>query len=271
MEFEITASIVLYKNNSFILQKAINSFLNTNLKVKLFLVDNSPQADLKNISTDARCKYIFNNANLGFGRAHNIVLKNCNSKYHIILNPDVYFDEGVLENIFSYMETHIDVGTLMPKVLYPNGEIQYSGKLLPSPLDLLLRRVLKSTSFSKKRNSRYELRCSGYSQVMNVPNHLGCFMFIRITVLEKSGLFDEDIFMYNEDIDITRRIHKHYKTIFYPDVHIYHHYEKGSKKSLKLFAYHLKSTIIYFNKWGWFVDRERSKINKKLVNDLSNN
>jgi len=161
------------------------------------------------------------------------------------------------------MEDHRAVGQVMPLVLYPDGEIQYSGKLLPTPLDLFGRRVFPSWNYFKNKNDIYELRGSGYNQVMNVPQHLGCFMFIRTSILNKVGYFDEDMFMYMEDIDLTRRIHQKFETIFYPLTSVYHHYEQGSKQNPKLFKYHVNSSITYFNKWGWLFDGERRTLNKK--------
>lgn len=103
---------------------------------------------------------------------------------------------------------------------------------------------------------------------MEVPYLSGCFMFIRTKVLEKVGLFDERFFMYLEDTDLSRRIHKISKTIYYPYVHIYHEYGKGSYKNLKLLKYHIDSAIKYFNKWGWFFDKERDFINKTTLKKL---
>lgn len=268
MTFDVTASIVLYRNNREILTQAIESFLRTKLRIRLYLVDNSPTDALRDICSDDRCEYIFNNANVGFGKGHNVGLRKSqvSAKYHIVLNPDVYFDEGLIENIFRWMEEHPEVGQLMPKILYPNGELQHSGKLLPTPMDLFGRRFLFFLPAVNTRNIVYELHRSGYNEIMNVPHHLGCFMFIRCEALKQSGLFDERIFMYTEDIDLTRRIHRHYQTVYNPFVHIYHHYEKGSRKKIKLLYYHITSAIRYFTKWGWIFDAERSRINRELIN-----
>jgi len=267
MNYSITASIVLYKNDTKILLDAINSFLNTSLDVKLFLIDNSPSDFLRSIATDPRCVYIFNNKNIGFGKAHNIALRESliNSKYHLVLNPDVYFAEGVLDEVYCYMEQNQDVGQLMPRILYPSGELQNSGKLLPTPFDLLGRRVFMWLPAFRKRNENYELRKANPDKIMNVPHHLGCFMFFRTSALSKSGLFDERIFMYTEDIDITRRMFMFYKSLYCPNFTIYHHYEKGSRKKIRLLLYHIKSAIVYFNKWGWVFDSERKKINNRLL------
>jgi GT2 family glycosyltransferase len=249
------------------LSGAINSFLNTSLKVKLYFVDNSPTDDLRQLITDDRIEYIFNNANLGFGKAHNIAMTRAlkESPYHLVLNPDVYFDGGVLEKLYAYMENHPEVGQMMPKILYPDHTVQRLCKLLPSPVDLFLRRFFPWFPGAEARNRRYELIDSGYDKIMNIPYLSGCFMFLRTAVLEKVGLFDNRIFMYIEDTDLTRRIHLGYKTLFYPEVQVYHHYNKGSYKSFKLMLYNLHGASIYFTKWGWFFDKQRREINKKVI------
>jgi GT2 family glycosyltransferase len=272
---KLNVSIVLYKNNLKQVENAIKSVLASRLDLRLYLVDNSEEDNLKSLKKlDNRIEYIFNNANLGFGKAHNIAMRKSieNSvPYHLVLNPDVYFDEGVLEELYEYMEGNKDVGLVMPKVLYPDGRIQYLCKLLPTPFDLFGRRFLNFYPFKKyieKRNEIYELRFTGYDKIMEVPYLSGCFMFIRTKVLEKVGLFDERFFMYLEDTDLSRRIHKMAKTIYYPHVHIYHEYGKGSYKNKKLLKYHIESAIKYFNKWGWFFDKERREINKKVLSKL---
>lgn len=269
---KINISVVLYENKYDQLEKLIRSITSDNIDFKLYLIDNSQTDKLKSLkSLDNRIEYIFNNANLGFGKAHNIALRKSiehNVPYHLVLNPDVYFDKGVLEELYNFMEKNPDVGLVMPKVLYPNGEIQYLCKLLPTPFDLFGRRFLNFPPFKKyieKRNEIYELRFTGYDKIMEVPFLSGCFMFIRTRVLEKVGLFDENFFMYLEDTDLSRRIHKVSKTVYYPHVHIYHEYGKGSYKSLRLLKYHIKSAIYYFNKYGWFFDKERKEINKKIL------
>jgi GT2 family glycosyltransferase len=271
----LNISIVLYHNREEQIKKAIESVLNTDLNITLYLVDNSLNDSLRELERiDKRIVYIFNNSNLGFGKAHNIALKKSiekNIPYHLVLNPDVYFEKGVLEELYDFMENNKDVGLVMPKVLYPDGNIQYLCKLLPTPLDLFGRRFLNFGPFKKiveKRNEIYELRFTGYDKIVEVPYLSGCFMFIRTEVLKKVGLFDERFFMYLEDTDLSRRIHRVAKTVYYPYVYIYHGYGKSSYKSLKLLYYHIKSAIKYFNKYGWLFDKEREEINRKILEKL---
>lgn len=271
---KISASIVLFKNDREILLSAINSFLasSSSYDTHLYLIDNSPSNALKNISDDNRITYIFNPSNPGFGTAHNIAINlafDFGSKYHLILNPDVYFEPNVIPELVRYLDLDEDVANIMPKVLYPNGENQYLCKVLPTPYDWIGRRFNPSKRMKARRNNYFELRFTGYNKIMEVPYLSGCFMFLRVSSLKQVGLFDENIFMYGEETDLCRRlIDGGFKTIFYPYVHIYHHFGKGSHKSFKLTKIGIQSAIYYFNKWGWIVDKRRDEINAETLRKL---
>ncbi len=269
MRYDLTISVVLFRSEPSILKNVIKSAYQSTLNFKLYLIDNSPTDELRYLKSDDRTEYIFNNKNLGFGKAHNIALRKATteSKYHLVLNPDIHFNEGVLEKIFAYMEANPDVGQIMPQILYPTGEKQYLCKLLPAPMDLFLRRFFPWFPGAAKRNRRYELIDTGYDRIMNIPYLSGCFMFLRSRVLQDIGFFDERIFMYIEDADLTRRIHQRYKTLFFPLAEIYHHYQKGSYKNFKLMLYNIHGAFVYFSTWGWLLDPERKKINKRVIQD----
>jgi GT2 family glycosyltransferase len=165
------------------------------------------------------------------------------------------------------MDSNPEVGQLMPKVFYSDGEIQYLCKLLPTPFDLIFRRFLPA-SWTMNQIHKFELRNSGYNQIMDVPYLSGCFMLLRTDALKEVGLFDELFFMYPEDIDLTRRIHQKFRTVFYPEVSIVHHHARSSYLNLKMLWIHTTNMIHYFNKWGWFFDSERKIINKKTLNQF---
>lgn len=269
---KITGSIVLYNNDRKILREAIDSFLRSDLVDLMYLVDNSLNDSLKDLCLDIRVQYIHNPSNPGFGAAHNIALGLAieeGSIFHFILNPDIYYGSGVIEEITKYMEGNISIGNIMPKVLYPDGQNQYLCKLLPTPYDWIGRRFNPIRSLVDKRNNLFELRFTNYDKIMEVPYLSGCFMCLRIAAIKDIGMFDTGIFMYGEETDLCRRlIEGGYKTVFYPKVHIYHHFEKGSHKSWRLTKIGIKSAIYYFNKWGWFFDKKRKKINEDILNKL---
>lgn len=266
MMLDLTASIVLFRNDSSVLLQTIHSFLESQLSVRLYLIDNSPEDTFRDLIIDDRVIYLYMNSNNGFGAGHNVILRNSQKmgKYHLVLNPDICFEKGTLEKLYDYMERNLDVGNIMPKVVYPNGELQYLCKLLPTPQDWIVRMFVPVRKLKKKIDYNLEMRFADYEKEMDVPYLSGCFMFLRRSVIEEIGVFDEGIFMYGEDTDLNRRIYKKYRTVYYPKVTIIHNFEKGSHKSLRLLWIHVKAAVYYLNKWGWFFDKERSEINQNV-------
>lgn len=273
MSKRLSASIVVYKSNPKLLRDAIESFLAAAPGSDLYIIDNSPTDEARTHCDYPGTHYFFNGYNMGFGAGHNLALKKAlesPAEYHLVLNPDIYFAPDAVEKLTEFMDSNRDVGLAMPKVLYPDGRLQYLCRLLPSPGTLLMRRVLHPFKrVSSKINHTYEMHFSGYDQVMDVPFLSGCFMFLRVDSLRSTGLFDESIFLYTEDIDLTRRLHRQYRTVFFPDATVYHHHVRESYRNLKVFVHHTRSAITYFNKWGWFTDSERVRINKKVILKLA--
>ncbi len=265
----LNTSIVLYNHSVVEIESLIKSLRQSKQVDEMFLIDNSPvrNPDFEKLPAT----YIFNNKNLGYGAAHNIAIRKTIEQdipFHLVVNPDIEFESSILEELEDFMQKNSDVGLLMPKVLYPTGEIQYLCKLLPKPSDLFFRRFLPS-KWSQQSNERFELRQSGYDKLMDVPYLSGCFMLLRTQALKNVGLFDERFFMYPEDIDLTRRIHREYRTVFYPNVSVIHNHTQGSYKSGRLLWIHLINMIRYFNKWGWFFDAERKKVNEETLRKLN--
>ena len=269
---KVTASIVLFKNDEAQIERVIKSYLNSAVGRMLYLIDNSPTDYLRVLVIDERIIYYHNPSNPGFGAAHNIALKwaiDFGSEYHLVLNPDVYFSNGTIERIVEFMDDNADVGNLMPKVVYPDGSIQHLCKLLPTPYDWIGRRFNPLKKLVDYRNQIFELRFTGYNQIMEVPYLSGCFMFLSLKAIREIGFYDERIFMYGEETDLCRRlISKNYKTIFYPEVTIVHEFARGSHNSFRLTWVGIKSAIYYFNKLGWFFDAERTRINKDILKKL---
>lgn len=263
----ITASIVTYKTDRDELKSALRCVSESNVD-KIYIIDNSPTDELQDITElSSKFEYVFGQGNVGYGSAHNIAMKKSialGAKYHVVINPDVNFGIGTIEELTSYMDTHDNIGQVMPKVIYSDGEMQYLCKLLPSPMDLIGRRFIPIKSYIDKRNYRFEMRSSGYDTEMEVPFLSGCFMFLRVEVIAKIDGFDDNFFMYCEDIDFCRRVGMSgYKTMYYPKVTVVHAHKKESFKSRAMLKEHIKSAIRYFNKWGWFFDSYKYIINKR--------
>lgn len=264
----ITGSLVVYRNNPIFLQAVIDSLPLENFK--LVVVDNSPTNELRKLfSNNANIDYIFLSKNVGFGKAHNIAFDRVKefSSYHFIINPDIFCFPSVFMDIVQFLEKDHTIGILGPKILYPNNDLQFSCRLLPTPLDLIIRRLPLS---SLRHNHAYknELRFSDYNSTMEVPFLLGCFLCVRSDVFRSINGFDEQFFMYLEDVDLCRKVNDSHKVLFYPEVVVYHHYAKESTKNIRLLMTHLKSAFLYFNKWGWIFDTQRKRINNLCASKL---
>lgn len=125
--------------------------------------------------------------NVGYGAGHNIAIRKAmeaGAKYHIVMNSDIYFDDGTIEKCISYMDRTPQAGQLMPNVVYPDGSLQPQCKLIPTPADLLLRRLLPP-ALKRRRMRRFQLEFTGYDHIMNVPYLCGCFMLLRVDAPQK--------------------------------------------------------------------------------------
>jgi GT2 family glycosyltransferase len=253
------------------LKCAVNSYGPSQNKI-LYLIDNSPvKSDVEIIIANNRyIYYYFTGENKGYGAGHNIAIKmamQANTQYHAVLNHDLRFKPEIIDKIADFMDADDNIAQVMPKIISQDGEFQYLCKLIPAPFDLLFKRFLPKL-FAGKISTQYQLKFADYNKQMNIPYLSGCFMFFRTSAFESVGLFDERFFMYHEDIDITRRMHRLFKTIYYPEVSIIHAHHAESYKNIKMFFIHCINIIKYFNKWGWFFDKERIGINKKVLREL---
>lgn len=264
----INVSIVLYKSNPTEMLGLVDLLSGSLVVNEICLVDNSPIESTAYQNCSA--KYIFSGSNLGYGSGHNIAIRNSIDnaiKYHLVLNSDISFDINILDSLIDKLDSDNSIGLIMPKVLNIDGTSQILPKLLPSPFNLLIRVIPflgKMFILVNKRYTLYDYKdCE-----LNVPIISGCFSLFRVKAIEEIGLYDENFFMYFEDFDISRRMHKKYKSIYFPEVSIVHAHERGAAKSFKLFKVFIKSAITYFNKYGWFFDRERVRVNNNVLKQL---
>lgn len=269
MSNHITGGLVVYNTCPTQLTDLLESLPTESFE--LVVVDNSPINKLSVLFENrVNVKYCFVGKNIGFGKGHNLAFQmvSAYSKFHFVLNPDVYFEKGVIAGLVDILRYDLSIGVIGPKILYPNGEIQYSCRLLPSPLDLIFRRLPFHT-YRERREVKNELRFSSYKERMDVPFLLGCFLCFRSDVYMSIGGFDERYFMYLEDTDICRKVLKSHRVLFDPEYVVFHTYSKASTVKLRLFFIHLFSAITYFNKWGWFFDKEKTLINRKVLSMLN--
>ncbi len=217
------------------LSKAINSFLNTPITKKLFLVDNSLTKKIKNLANHPDIEYFFIGKNIGFGAGHNTVIDKIKdySKYHLILNPDVSFKPTVIPNLIKSIEKEEELAMIAPKVVFANGEHQYTCRQYPTILEMILRKMGIFKKYVQEREYRnIDLTKSFY------PNFIhGCFQLYKTEDFIKINGFDERYFLYMEDVDICRKIDAiGKKKLYYPKEEIVHILKKGSSKRIQAYG-----------------------------------
>lgn len=254
---DLSIAIVTY-NNEECIGNCINSIINhidTELSYNLYIIDNnscdSTVTQVKRIQAGAhgdKITLIQNHNNVGFGTAHNQVLSMLDSRYHLVVNPDITIVNNCIAEMAEYMDLHPDIGLLSPLIKHPDGRIQYLCKRNPTFWDLFIR-LFFPYSFNK-RHHYFEMRETGYNKEFEVEYATGCFMLFRTEIFKKLNGFDENFFLYLEDADITRRVNQISKTVFYPYNYVIHEWQRGSHRSLKLALIDIKSALYYFKKWG---------------------
>ncbi len=171
-------------------------------------------------------QYLDNGNNLGFGHGVNQILKQVKTEYVLILNPDARLEKGTLSFMLNYMEKNPEVGAASCKVEKENGTLDIaSHRGFPTPWASFKYYFLKDDSL-------YHLSDRDMSVAHEVDAIVGAFFLTRKSVLDKVGMFDEDYFMYAEDIDLCLRIKQAgYKIMYLPEVKVIHY--KGVSSGLK--------------------------------------
>lgn len=266
MSARVTVSIVLFNHSPGQVCGLLETLSRDPECLEWIVVDNGGSAEAAALASSLGARVLRPERNLGFGCAHNLALGSLisTSSYHLILNPDIVLGRGTLAELATVMDGSPQVGSVMPRVLYPDGSTQFLCKLLPTPLDLVLRRFATGPlrRVFTKQMDRYDMKGFDYSRPVYVPVLSGCFMFTRRSVLDAVGGFDDRFFLYMEDVDLCRRMGSISRLLFWPRSTIIHGHSQGSYRHLRLLRLHVLAAFTYFSKWGWFYDPERRARNR---------
>lgn len=235
---DVSVIIVNY-NVKDLLDNCISSIYKSNIsnyEIEIYLVDNnSIDGSVNHIRNKyPGVKIIANPSNLGFSKANNQALKLAIGKYILILNPDTYLEEGTFEKLIKFCENNEKIGAVTSKLILENGKLDSACKRsFPTPLVAIPRILGLSKLFPRSRFfAKYNLGYINENQIAEIDSVCGAFMFIPRKVIEDTGYFDEDYFMYGEDIDLCYRIKKNgYKIYYYPEVTTIHLKGSSTRKT----------------------------------------
>ncbi|OXC76091.1 glycosyltransferase [Caballeronia sordidicola] len=226
----------------------------------LYLIDNGAPGELIGVPKGAlRAEFVLEtiagHGNVGYGRGHNLAIDRTQSRYHLVLNPDIELDERGLVEALSFLEARPETGLLTPFIRDESGEQQFLCRRFPSMLDLFARGFLPSSArrLFSKRLARYEMRdvIGDRIVVWDPPIVSGCFMLFRTDVLKRLNGFDPRYFLYFEDYDLSLRTHEIARVVYVPAVRILHHGGGAARKGgahVKLFV---SSAFKFFQRFGW--------------------
>ena len=182
---QLTSIIVTYRTNHDILLDCLNSI---HKDVKILIVENSNDAGFKQKfeSKFKNVSVILSGKNLGYGGGNNLGIKNSKTNFVFISNPDVICEKNFFLKIDSYIENKIDF-TIMGVSYRDDKYLSYG-------------------SFGNKKNKALKELSYNENGLKEVDWVIGCSVLINKNKFNLPYFFDDNIFLYFEEVDICRRV-----------------------------------------------------------------
>jgi len=258
MKGKILISIVIVNyNTEKYLEECLRSIFQyiKSFPVEVIVVDNASKdfdsIKLKELFPDV--KIIISEENKGFGNGCNQGIKFASGNFIAFVNPDTLFNEDVFSELISLMEQNSEIGVCSGILQDMDGKLIYTFNKFPDISWELTEAIGRGSNYKISKL----LENPKIKNKENVPIFvdwlIGAFMLFRAEIIKELKGFDEDFFLYYEDVEIQRRVYKlGYKIAVLPSVRI-SHIQRASVKSFdgeNLYYFHLmKSKFIYFYKY----------------------
>ncbi|WP_322034508.1 glycosyltransferase family 2 protein [Burkholderia sp. BCC1970] len=226
----------------------------------IFLVDNGGLPDVRSAveslhAVGADVATLTGHGNVGYGRGHDTAIQSVDSRYHLVLNPDVDIEPSALADAIAFLDNNREVGLLAPRIGDEHGALQHLCRRFPSLVDLAVRGFMPIAwrKCFRRRLSHYEMRdvINDHDIVWDPPIVSGCFMLFRTEVLKKLGGFDPRYFLYFEDYDLSLRTHDVARVAYVPSVRVIHHGGGASRKGFAHIRMFAASAFKFYNRFGW--------------------
>lgn len=202
--------------------------------IEIIVVDNN---SFDNSLSEVKAKYpdvidIQNNENYGFGKAVNQAARKATGDYYLILNPDTILEENTISTFVDYLQNNNNVGMVGPKIVNSDGSLQKGCKRSFPTISVALPKILGLDKMfpSSRWAGKYNLNYLDADSIHKVDAISGSCMFIRSNLFKKIGGFDEQFFMFGEDLDICYQIYQNNFEIHYlPKTQIMHYHGESVK------------------------------------------
>ncbi|UEG50825.1 glycosyltransferase family 2 protein [Ferruginibacter lapsinanis] len=247
--------IIVNYNVKLLLAQCLDAVLKAcaNINAEIFVVDNNSTDGSKDFFTGKfpSVQFIWNNSNVGFAKANNIALKRATGEYILFLNPDTIIPEDSLHKCIAFSKTKPTLGGLGVHMVDGNGNfLKESKRAFPSPLTSFFKLMGLANLFPhSKIFAKYHLGYLDEHSNHEVDVLCGAFMFHPKKVLDKVGSFDEQFFMYGEDVDLSYRIQKAgYKNYYFAETSIIHFKGESTKRGDLNYVKHFYGAMSIFVK-----------------------
>lgn len=247
--------IIVSYNVKYYLEQCLESVVRSScgINTEVIVVDNnSSDGTVEYLTPRFRdVLFIQNKDNVGFAKANNQAIRISKGEYVLLLNPDTILGEDVLPTCVNFFDQNERAGATGVRMLRSDGSFALESRRgIPTPFTSFCKMTGLCSRFPKSRTFGHY-----YMQFLdeNLPNQIevisGAFMFIRRRTLDKSGLLDEDFFMYGEDIDLSYRMLMTGQNNYYLPVSILHYKgESTNKTSFRYVTTFYKAMLIFFEK-----------------------
>ncbi len=251
---ELTVVIVNYRVK-YLLEQTLRSVEEAmqGMTGEVIVVDNLSGDDSIAFSRERhpQVTYIENQENVGFARANNQAIMQARGEYTLILNPDTIITPHCLQEGIAWMQSHPKCGAIGARMMDGNGVfLPESKRAFPTPWVSFCKIFGLSKLFPRSPwFAKYHLRYLSDEEPQCIDILSGAYMLCRTAVLQQLGGFDEDFFMYGEDIDLSYRIVKAgYENWMLPTSMVHYKGESTHKDSMRYVRVFYDAMLIFYRK-----------------------
>lgn len=222
-------------------------------KFEIWVVDNNSKDGSQTMLREMypRVNLIANSCNPGFARANNQAIGQCTGDNILLLNPDTVVKPGALRHLIEFFDEHPEAGAAGPRLINSDGSLQISAYPQPT-LWRELWRLFHIDNFHHW--ALYPMDEWDQDTPRQVDVLMGACLLIRRKVLDQIGLFDEDYFMYSEEVDLCCRVRKAGWWIYWLPRAVVVHYggQSTDQVAAEMFLHLYHGKILYFRKhYSW--------------------
>ncbi len=251
---ELTVVIVNYRVK-YLLEQTLRSVEQAmqGMTGEVIVVDNLSGDDSIAFSRERHPEVTFieNKENVGFARANNQAIMQARGEFTLILNPDTIITPRCLQEGIAWMQSHPKCGAIGARMMDGNGVfLPESKRAFPTPWVSFCKIFGLSKLFPRSPwFAKYHLRYLSDLEPQCIDILSGAYMLCRTDVLQHLGGFDEDFFMYGEDIDLSYRIVKAgYENWFLPTPMVHYKGESTHKDSMRYVRVFYDAMLIFYRK-----------------------